>query len=239
MVALCAVAAEYRGIHITHLRSEESRLLEGLNEAIEIARRTGVATEIYHLKAAGRANWATMPEVMRRIDAARADGIDITTDMYPYEAAGTGLASCLPPWAEADGKLWDNLRDPETRACIRQAMTEPAHDWENLGASAGPEGVVLAGLQRPQHRRYLGRRLADVAAERGQAWVDTTLDLLDAEGQNVFCFYFEMSEDNLRQQMRQPWMKFATDGSRTTWRPRITPSPRLRHLPSRSGALRA
>ncbi len=211
LAALCEVAAAYRGVHITHLRSEESRLLEGLDEALAIAQRTGVATEIYHLKAAGKPNWSKMPEVIRRIDAARGEGIDITADMYPYEAAGTGLASCLPPWAEADGKLWDNLRDPKTRARIRRAMLEPATDWENLGASAGPEGVILAGLQKPEHRRYLGQSLASVAAERGQVWVDTALDLLDAEGQNVFCFYFEMSDDNLRLQMRQPWIKFSTD----------------------------
>jgi dihydroorotase/N-acyl-D-amino-acid deacylase len=211
LVALCEVVADHRGVHITHIRSEESRLLEGLDEAIEIARRTGVATEIYHLKAAGRANWGKMPEVIRRIDAARNEGIDITADMYPYIAAGTGLASCLPPWAEADGMLWDNLRDPPMRARIRAAMLAPADDWENLGASAGPDGVVLAGLVRPEHRPYLGRSLADVATERGQAWVDTTLDLLAAEGQNVFCFYFEMQEENLRRQMRQPWIKFSTD----------------------------
>lgn len=211
LVALCEVVAAYRGVHITHLRSEESRLLEGLDEAVEIARRTGVATEIYHLKAAGQPNWGKMAEVIRRIDAARGDGVDITADMYPYVAAGTGLATCLPPWAEADGKLWDNLRDPVTRAAIRKAMLEPATDWENLGASAGPEGVVLAGLRHPEHRQYRGRSLADVAAERGQEWVDTALDILDAEGQNVFCFYFDMSEDNLRLQMRQPWMKFSTD----------------------------
>src|SRR4029079_16992316 len=139
VVALCEIVAAYRGVHITHIRSEESRLLEGLDEAIEIARRTGVATEIYHLKAAGRANWSKMSEVIRRIDLARAEGIDIAADMYPYIAAGPGLASCLPPWAEADGKLWDNLRDPQMRAAIRAAMLEPSDDWENLGASAGPE----------------------------------------------------------------------------------------------------
>jgi N-acyl-D-amino-acid deacylase len=211
LVALCEVVAAHRGVHVTHLRSEEARLLEGLEEAIDIARRTGVATEIYHLKAAGRRNWQKMDEVIHRIDAARDEGIDITADMYPYVAAGTGLASCLPPWAEADGRLWDNLRDPPMRSRIREAMLAPAIDWENLGASAGPEGVVLAGLQLPEHRRYLGCTLAEAAAERGQAWVDTALDLLAAEEQNIFCFYFEMSEENVRRQMTQPWMKFSTD----------------------------
>jgi N-acyl-D-amino-acid deacylase len=211
LIALCQVVADYHGVHITHMRSEESRLLEGLEETIDIASRTGVATEIYHLKAAGSSNWQKMPEVIRRIDAARAEGLDITADMYPYVAAGTGLATCLPPWAEADGKLWDNLRNPEVRERIRAAMLAPATDWENLGALSAGKGVVLAGLRQPEHANYLGRSLADVAAERGQAWVDTALGLLDAEQQNIFCFYFDMSEENLRLQMQQPWIKFSTD----------------------------
>jgi dihydroorotase/N-acyl-D-amino-acid deacylase len=211
LIALCEVVATYRGVHVTHMRSEESRLLEALEETIEIAKRAGVATEIYHLKAAGQPNWPKMEQVIRRIDEARVDGIDITVDMYPYVAAGTGLASCLPPWAEADGKLWDNLRDPTVRARIRAAMLAPATDWENLGASSGPQGVVLAGVRLPEHAAYQGRSLADVAADRGQEWVDTALDLLDAERQNIFCFYFDMSEENLRLQMQQPWIKFSTD----------------------------
>jgi N-acyl-D-amino-acid deacylase len=211
LVTLCRVVADYGGVHITHLRSEESRLLAALEEAVTIARRTGVATEIYHLKAAGRANWGKMAEVIRRIEAARTEGIDITADMYPYPAAGTGLASCLPPWAEVDGRLWQNLRDPSTRARIREAMLSPAADWENLGVAAGPDGVILAGLLAPVHQDYAGRSLAAIAAERGQEWVDAALDLLAAEGQNVFCFYVLMSEENLREQMRQPWVTFATD----------------------------
>ena len=211
LLALCDVVARHRGVHITHVRSEERRLLEGIDEAITIAESTGVATEIYHLKAAGRPNWPKMPEVIRRIDVARAAGLDVTADMYPYIAAGTGLASCLPPWAEADDQLFDNLRRPAGRARIRAEMKQPTGDWENLGASAGPENVVLAGLLRPEHAAFIGRTLADVARERDQDWVDTTLDLLAAEGQSIFCFYFDMSEDNLRLQMRQPWITFATD----------------------------
>ena len=211
LVALCKVVARFHGVHITHMRSEESRLLEALDETLDIARRSGVATEIYHLKAAGQSNWGKMAEVIRRINATRAQGIDITADMYPYVASGTGLASCLPPWAEADGKLWENLRDPVTRARIREAMLEPAVDWENLGARSNGEHVVLAGLRLPQHSGYRGRNLAVVAAEREQVWVDAALDLLDAERQNIFCFYFDMSEDNVRTQMRQPWISFATD----------------------------
>jgi len=211
LIALCEVVASYRGVHITHVRSEEARLLEALDEAILIAERTGVATEIYHLKAAGRPNWGTMPDAIARIDAARAAGLDVTADMYPYVAAGTGLASCLPPWAGADGKLFANLREPAARERIRQEMLHPTGEWENLGANAGPEHVVLAGLLKPVHAPYRGRRLDEVAAQRGQHWVDVVLDLLDAEGQEIFTYYFDMSEDNLRLQMRQPWITFATD----------------------------
>ncbi len=211
LAALCEVVASHRAVHITHVRSEESRLLEGIDEAIAIARRTGVATEIYHLKAAGKSNWHLMPAAIARIDAARSSGLDITADMYPYIAAGTGLASCLPPWAEADDRLYDNLRNPVTRAAIRAEMLQPTSDWENLGANAGPENVVLAGPLLPEYQTYLGRSLAAVAAERGKHWVDTALDLLAAEQQSIFTFYFDMSEENLRLQMRQPWITFATD----------------------------
>lgn len=162
----------------------------------------------------GEADAAELAAMTAMLADAMADGaFGIATALiYPPGCyAGTGLTSCLPPWAEADGKLWENLRHPETRSHIRREMLAQAADWENLGAGTGPNGVVLAGLQRPEHRQYLGRRLADVTAERQQEWVDTALDLLDAEGQNIFCFYFEMSEENLRLQMQQPWMKFSTD----------------------------
>jgi dihydroorotase/N-acyl-D-amino-acid deacylase len=211
LVALMAVVAEARGVHITHMRSEETRILEALEETLEIARRTGVATEIYHLKAAGPGNWRLMPEVIARIDAARAAGIDVTCDMYPYVAAGTGLATVLPRWAVADGKLWENVSELESRARIKEEIVNPSDAWENLGVSDGPENVVLAGLLLPEHSGYVGRSLAEVAAERGQHWADTAMDLLAAERQNIFCFYFEMSDANLRLQMREPWMKFATD----------------------------
>lgn len=211
LAALCETVAAHRGVHITHVRSEEARLLEGIDEAITIARRTGVATEIYHLKAAGKRNWDKMPAAIARIEAARGEGLDVTADMYPYVAAGTGLATCLPPWAEADGHLFANLRDPASRARIAAEMRHPTGDWENLGANAGPDGVILAGVLRPEHRGYLGRSLDEVATERGQDWVDCALDLLAAEEQSIFCFYFDMAEENLRLQMRQPWIRFATD----------------------------
>lgn len=211
LVAICEVVAAYHGVHILHLRSEEDGLLDALDEAIEISRRTGVATEVYHLKAAGKKNWGLMPQAIAKIDAARADGIDIGADMYPYEAAGTGLTACVPPWAAAEGKLYENLRDPALRARIREAMLDPQPDWENFAAIAGPENVVLASPGCPQHADYRGKRLTEVAAMRGQDWPDAVMDILAAEGQDVFCFYFMMSEENLALQLRQPWIKIGTD----------------------------
>ncbi len=211
LAAVCAVVAAHHGVHITHMRSEEARLLEALEETIGIAERTGVATEIYHLKAAGHANWSFMPQVIDRINAARAAGIDVTSDMYPYPASGTGLTLCLPPWSEADGRLWDNLRDPDTRARIRHEMIDSTPEWDSFGVNAGPENVILAGLLKPEHQQFLGRSLAHAAAERGEEWPDTAIELLLAEGQNIFCFYVEMSEENLRLQLRQPWLTISTD----------------------------
>jgi len=211
LVAVMEVVAAKRGVHITHMRSEENRILEALDETIEIARRTGVATEIYHLKMAGRPNWHLLDEVVRRVEAARAEGLDVTADMYPYEAAGTGLATVLPTWAEADGKLYENIVNPEVRARIKADILNPPPDFDNMGATENATNVVLAGLLTPELAHLNGRILADVAAERGQHWADTAMDLLAAEGQNVFCFYFEMSEENVRRQVALPWIKFSTD----------------------------
>ncbi len=211
LVTLLEVVAAHNGIHITHVRSEEARLLEGIDEAIALSRQTGVITEIYHLKAAGRKNWHKMPQAITMIDRARADGIDVTVDMYPYEAAGTGLASCLPYWASEGGQFYQNLADPEIRARLREEMADENSDWENLGLAAGPEGILVAGITNPEIIKYRGWRVSEIAADRGQDWRDTVLDLLAIEGANIFTMYFVMSEDNLRLQLKQPWIRVATD----------------------------
>lgn len=213
LTALCEVVAAYRGVHITHIRSEGDRIVEALAEAVEIARRTGVATEIYHLKLAGGRNWDRLPQVIDMIDRARAEGLDVGADMYPYEAAGTGLAACLPPWAAAGGNLYQRLRDePDFRARVRAAMERPNGDWEDLATIAGPENLLLASFGRPEHKQhYEGKRLAEIAAMRRQDWIDAVLDLLAAEQQNIFTFFFLVSEENLRRQLQQPWIKVGTD----------------------------
>jgi len=211
LVDVCAVVARYGGVYITHLRSEADQFLEGLEEALEIGRRANLPVEVYHLKAAGQANWGKMATAMATITAARAAGQDVTADMYPYIAGGTGLSSVLPPWAAANGKLYENLRDPAIRATIREAALHPDGTWEAMGALAGPEGIVPVGLERPELHHYNGQTLAAIAADRGTDWLDTAIDLLAAEGQRIGSVYFMMTEDNVRVQLQQPWMKISTD----------------------------
>jgi dihydroorotase/N-acyl-D-amino-acid deacylase len=152
-----------------------------------------------------------MPEVLARIERARTEGIDVTADMYPYVWAGTGLASLLPPWSAEGGKFFDNLRDPPMRARIRAEALNPSGGWEALGEQAGPEGTVPLYLKKPEHQQYVGKRLADIAAMRGQHWLDAAIDLLVAEEQRIFTVYRLMDEANLRTQLQHPWVKISTD----------------------------
>ena len=211
LVEVAKAMAPYGGVYITHMRSEADQLLEAIDEAIRIGREAGVAVEIYHLKAAGRRNWPKAALAIAKIDSARDAGLDVQANMYPYPAGGTGLSACLPPWASADGKLLDNLKDPATRARIRAEMLQERTEWENLCQLAGPEGVLLLGLRREPNRRFVGKRLDEVAATLGRDVPDVIMDLLIDEEQRIGTVYFLMSEENIALQLRQPWMKFGTD----------------------------
>jgi N-acyl-D-amino-acid deacylase len=211
IVEVCKVVHQYHGVYITHIRNESDKLTQAIDDAIDIGRRSGVPVEIYHLKASGRASWPQMPDVIERINAARAEGLDITADMYPYIASGTGLSIVLPPWAAADGKFYDNLRDPEMRAKIRAEALNPDGTWEAAFEEAGAEAIMPIGFQLPEHQRYIGRRLSEIAEERGQLWVDAVIDLLAAEEQPIGTIFFGMTEENLALQLQQPWMKVSTD----------------------------
>ncbi|TAK20654.1 MAG: D-aminoacylase [Chloroflexota bacterium] len=207
---LAACAAEVGragGVYIVHIRSEGDRFLESLAETIQLSRDANCPVEIYHLKATGSRNWAKMPEAIAMIDRARSDGIDIAADMYPYVASGTGLAAALPDWAQADGKLSDNLRDPAIRARIRQGILDPGA----RGVMAGPGGVLVVGLRLPEHQSHNGQTLEQIAATRGEEWPDTLMDLVLAEGPWASAIYFLMAEKNLPLQMKQPWVKISTD----------------------------
>jgi dihydroorotase/N-acyl-D-amino-acid deacylase len=203
--------APFGGLYITHLRSEADRLLEAIDEALRIGREGGVPVEIFHFKAGGRRNWGKIPGAIAKIDSARAAGQDVTADMYLYTAGGTGLAACTPPWASADGKLLDNIRDPATRARIRAEMIQPQPNSEGLCELMGPEAVQVVGLTKPDLVPYNGQPLATIAARMGKHWADALLDIVLAEEGRTGAIFHMMNEANLPLQMRQPWMKWGTD----------------------------
>ena len=211
LISIAATAAPYGGIYITHLRSEADELLEAIDEAIEIGTQAGVPVEIYHLKAAGRHNWPKAALAVAKIDSARAAGVDIQANMYPYAAASTSLTACFPPWASADGLLYRNLASPAVRQRIRAEIERPTEEWDDLCALAGPEGTLLLGLSRPGNRRFSGRYLSDAARELGKDWIDAALDLVLDERQEIGTVFFMMSEENVAMQLAVPWMKLGTD----------------------------
>lgn len=213
LIELAKVMAPYGGVYITHMRSETDRLIEAIDEAIEIGRSARVPVEIYHLKAAGPANWPKMAQAIARIDEARRAGVDIGADMYPYVAGGTGLTVCLPPWVSAGGKLFDNLKDASVRARIHAEALAPARDWENLCQQATPQNVLISRLAKPENQPYAGKRLAEIAQMMHKDWAEAAMDLISSERSRVETMYFIASEDNLKLQLRQPWIKFGTDAS--------------------------
>ena len=211
LIELMKVVAAYNGVHITHMRSEGDAIEEGFAETLRIAEESGVSTEIYHLKAIGPANWPKMPQLIADINAARARGIDITSDMYPYEGAGTGLAACLPPWSQADGKRQENLTNPETRARVIHDILNPDGTWENFGGMIGPDNVLLAQIDHPDIKKYRGWFLSDAAKDLGMNWAEAVVHLIATNENNIFCMYMAMSPENLELQAKQPWITFSTD----------------------------
>ncbi len=145
--------------------------------------------------------------------AAIAAGFDVQADMYPYTASGTGLSACLPPWADADGKLLENLADREMGARIRAEIEHPTSAWENPCDLATAPGVLLLGLRQPENRRWAGHRLSEVAAARGKDWIETAMDLILEERQRVSTIYYNMSEKNVARQLALPWIRIGTDAA--------------------------
>ncbi len=216
LVELCKVAALYGGLYISHLRSEGERLLEAVAELLTIAREAGIPAEIYHLKAAGEANWPKLERVIELVDAARAAGRRITADMYTYTAGATGLDAAMPPWVQEGGlDAWcERLKDPEIRARVAREMRTPQDEWENLFLAAGsPEKILLVGFKNPELKPLTGKSLAEVARLRGKSPEETALDLVVEDHTRVDTVYFLMSEDNLRRQIRIPWVSFGSDAA--------------------------
>ncbi len=214
LIEMAKVAAQYDGLYISHMRSEGDHLMAGLDELIRITKEAGIRSEIYHLKAAGQKNWPKMDLAITRIDSARAAGLQISADMYTYTAAATGLGACFPPYAEEGGNdAWmKRLKDPKIRARFKEEIGEPADNWENFYDLVGsPDKILLAGFAVDSLKKYTGKNLAEVAALRKTDPIETMMDLVAMNGQDVSAVYFLMSEDNIKKQVLLPYVSFGSD----------------------------
>jgi N-acyl-D-amino-acid deacylase len=213
LVALTSEAGRCGGMYISHMRSEGNRLLEAIDELIEISRRSGAPAEIYHLKQSGRDNWGKLDAAIARIEAARAEGLRITADMYNYPAGSTGLDAAMPVWVQAGGyEAWaQRLNDPATRARVLTEMRDTKGNFENLMLQAGAEGTLLVGFKNPALKPLTGKTLAQVAKDRGVSVQDAAIDLVIEDGSRVQVIYFLMDEANVARQTALPWMSFGSD----------------------------
>ena len=214
LVELCKAAAEYDGMYVSHIRSEGNRLLESVDEFLQIAREAGIRSEIYHLKAAGEANWPKLDRVIAKIEQARQDGLEVTADMYTYTAGGTGLNAAMPPWVQEGGlDRWiERLRDPKIRARVIEEMKTPTDKWENLLLAAGsPERVLLVGFKNESLKPLTGKSLAEIARRRGLSPEETAINMVIEDGSRVDTIYFFMDEANVKKKIALPWVSFCSD----------------------------
>ena len=216
LTALSEVAAEYGGTYISHIRNESNRLLEAVDELITITREAGIRGEIFHLKAAGASNFEKLDAVIEAVESARAEGLDISANMYTYTAGATGLDAAMPPWVQEGGhQAWvERLKDPAIRRRVVREMSTPTDEWENLYLAAGsPENVLLVGFKNDSLKPLTGKSLAEVAEERGKSPEETAIDLVIEDDSEVDTVYFFMSEENVQKKIALPWMTFGSDAS--------------------------
>ncbi|MEE2822149.1 MAG: D-aminoacylase [Acidobacteriota bacterium] len=216
LITLAKVVAQYNGTYISHIRNESNQLLESVDELIAIVRESGIHGEIFHLKAAGQNNWKKLDTVIEAMELARAEGLDISSNMYTYTAGATGLDAAMPPWVQEGGhQAWvDRLKTPAIRNRVIQEMSTPTDEWENLYLAAGSaENVLLVGFKNDILKPLTGKSLAEVAKQRGKSPEETAIDLVIEDGSEVSTVYFFMSEENVRKKIRLPWMTFGSDAS--------------------------
>lgn len=213
LVALVTEAGKCGGMYISHMRSEGDRLVESVDELIDISRRSGAPAEIYHLKQGGRANWGKLSEVIAHVEAARAAGLRITADMYTYTAGGTGVAASMPPWVQDGGNdaMLKRLKNPEIVARVKREMQLPGSNWENLYHHAGPDGILLSAVAEPSLKPLIGKTIAEIAKLRGVSPEQAVIDITLADKGRAGAIYFLMNEDNVRRQTAIPWVSFGSD----------------------------
>ncbi|WP_224482889.1 N-acyl-D-amino-acid deacylase family protein [Robertkochia aurantiaca] len=214
LIALSKEAAAYDGMYISHIRSEGEKLLESIDELIQIAHEAGIPAEIYHLKQGGKSNWNKLDAVIEKIDSARNAGLEVAANMYNYTAGATGLDASMPPWVQEGGyEAWaERLKDPEIRKKVKAEMETKATDWENLYHAAGSaDKLLLVGFKNDSLKHLTGKTLAEVAEMRGMSPEETAMDLVIEDGSRVGTVYFLMNEDNVKRQIQLPYMTFGSD----------------------------
>jgi len=219
LIEICKVASEYGGIYISHLRSEGNRFLESVDEFLKIASEANIDSEIYHLKAGGKENHYKLDLVIKKIDSARAAGLNITADMYTYTAGATGLDASMPPWVQEGGySEWKKrLQDPEIRKKVVKEINTPTDEWENLYLQAGsPKNLILIGFANPDLRYLTGKTLDEVSKILKKDPAETMIDLVIEDGSRVGTVYFIMSEENIKKKIALPWMRFGSDAGSMT-----------------------
>ena len=215
LIALAKVAAKYDGMYISHIRNEGGGVMGALDEFLEIVRQAGIRGEVYHLKASGKKNWDKLDDIIGKLEAARAEGLAVTADMYTYPASSTGLDAAMPNWVQEGGyKEWKRrLQDPEIRAKVIAEMQNGNANWDSgLRAAGGGKGVMVVGFRNKELRKYTGMRLSEVAAEMGLSDEEAAIELVIRDGSRVQCVYFSMTEDNIRKKLQWPHMSFGSDG---------------------------
>lgn len=219
IIALAAEAAKSGGIYATHMRNESDSVLESIDEAVRIGREARIPVEIWHFKVAGKNNWGRMPELVARVNKARAEGIDVEADTYAYTAWFNSMSAFIPAWAHdgGDAKLIERLKDPATRARIRKDMETPSKDWDNEWQEiSGPDDVMVSVVQNPALKQFQGKRLSDVAKAWNKDPMETLFDLLVQDQAFTSCAVFGMSEPDVVLALQQPWMSINNDSSGTS-----------------------
>ncbi len=219
IIALAAEASKFGGIYATHMRSEGNAVLESIDEAVRIGREAHIPVEIWHFKVAGKANFGRMPDLIARVNKARAEGFDVTADTYAYTAWSNSMSAFVPPWAHdgGDAKLIERLKDPATRARIRKDMETPSKDWDNEWDEInGPQDVIITVVQNPALKKYQGKRLSEIATTLNKDPMDTLFDLLIEDKAFTDCAVFGMSESDVALALQQPWVSFDNDSSGTS-----------------------
>ena len=214
LVALSEVAAEHGGMYVSHMRDEGAQMIEAIDELLTIAREANIRAEIYHLKSSGQPNWHLFDEAVQMVEDARAEGLEITADVYTYPAGATGLNVTVPPWVQEGGfdASIERMKDPAIREQIIKEMNTPSHEWENMYLMSGTtDNILLVNFKNEALKPLTGKTVTEVAAMRGTSPEETIMDLIIEDGSRVGTVYFTQSEDIVRRAVSLPWVSFNSD----------------------------